>query len=467
VSTLPLADIQGLILRGYRYDVARHAIVHCGGTAAQAQAFLAELIPFVTTAQPWTTKPASTLNIGITYAGLVALGLKPQPNDFPTSFVNGAVGQAAVVYDTGANAPANWAGKLGDPDTAHLILTFYAVDAEVLDVALAYWTAKFPAYGLELAYTITANALPNDGVHFGFRDSIAQPTIAGAPVRKHDRPDDQPVAPTGEFLMGYPSQMPGITYSVRPSQLTLNSSFGAFRILEQDSAGFETFLRTAAAATKLDPELIAAKVCGRWRNGSPLVLAPDSPTPPVPDDQLNNFTYGSANAGAADPLGIRCPVGSHIRRSNPRDQNVVTTPTSGHLHRIVRHAMPYGPPYTGSGEDDGVERGLVGYFINADLSNQFEFIMNSWINTDGFVKSVWLPTGGPYEGNPTNNIDGSDVFLGEGPGTLTVTQAPRKPGGMATNTQFSAAKQLITTKGGAYCLLPSITALKFLASGAG
>jgi deferrochelatase/peroxidase EfeB len=466
VTTLPLADIQGFILRGYRYDVSCHAIVHCGGTAAQARAFLAELIPSVTTAQPWPKgkKPDSTLNVGITYKGLRALGLTPGPNDFPISFVNGAVGQAAVVCDTGANAPGNWDGNLGDPDTAHLTLTIYAKDAATLDAALGAWTAKFPAYGLTLAYRIDANALPDDGIHFGYRDSIAQPTIAGAPVRKHDRPDDQPVAPAGEFLMGYPSQMANITYSVKPAPLTLNSSFAAFRILEQDSAGFETFLRTAGAAMKLDPELIAAKVCGRWRNGTPLVLSPDSSTPPVADDQLNNFTYGSANAGAPDPLGIRCPVGAHIRRSNPRDQNVVTSPASGHLHRIVRHAMPYGPPYTGNGEDDGKQRGLVGFFINADLSNQFEFIMSSWINTAGFVRSVWLPAGGPYEGNPVRNIRGTDVFLGATPGTLTVTDAPQQPGGMATNASFPAEKQFITTKGAAYCYLPSITALTYLAT---
>src|SRR5438876_350864 len=34
-------------------------------------------------------------------------------------------------------------------------------------------------------------------------DNIAQPTVLGALPRKHDFPDDQPVVPTGEILLGY------------------------------------------------------------------------------------------------------------------------------------------------------------------------------------------------------------------------------------------------------------------------
>jgi deferrochelatase/peroxidase EfeB len=455
-----LGDVQGFILRGYRYDVSRHVVVHCGGTALQARTFIAALVPFVTTAQPWTTKPPSTLNIGITYDGLLALGVDPSKLAFPfsTSFQNGAVKQAPSIGDTGSSAPSNWVPALGGSEKPpHFILTIFATDAATLDAATEKWTSSFPEYGLEETYKIDAQALndpalKNNGVHFGYRDSIAQPRIDGAPVRKHDVPDDQPIAPAGEFLMGHKSQM-GWTYNIKPAELSKNSSFGAFRILEQDVAGFERFLNGFGA----EKELIAAKVCGRWRRGNPLVLAP-SEEPTLPDDQLNDFRYGST-VSSPDPLGVRDPVGSHIRRSNPRDQKVSGGPTAGHDHRIVRRNMPYGPRYTGNGEPDGVARGLVGYFIGVDIANQFEFVMKSWINTSTFVTSVPLP-----QGNPVKNVTGTDVFLGDEPGAFYVSEPPAQPGGQVTNRTITNEERFITTKGGAYCLLPSITALRYLSA---
>ena len=41
--------------------------------------------------------------------------------------------------------------------------------------------------------------------------------------------------------------------------------------------------------------------------------------------------------------------------------------------RIMRRNLPYGPPFNPQQPDDGIERGLVGYFINADFANQFQF----------------------------------------------------------------------------------------------
>ena len=62
-----------------------------------------------------------------------------------------------------------------------------------------------------------AHALPDNFVHFGYHDNIAQPTVDGAPPRKHAVPDDQPVVPTGEFLLGYPNAH-GSQYSSQPAR---------------------------------------------------------------------------------------------------------------------------------------------------------------------------------------------------------------------------------------------------------
>ena len=50
---------------------------------------------------------------------------------------------------------------------------------------------------------------------------------------------------------------------------------------------------------------------GRWPSGAPLIDAPDKDVPALGDD--NGFGY------QADPLGLVCPIGAHIRRANPRD----------------------------------------------------------------------------------------------------------------------------------------------------
>ena len=106
-----------------------------------------------------------------------------------------------------------------------------------------------------------------------------------------------------------------------PLELGLNGSFAVFKKVETDVVAFEDFLQSNKE--RIDPELLAAMICGRWRNGTPLALSPDtgSPAGGLAAEQLNGFGYVDAD-GSGDPKGIRCPVGAHIRRVNPRGQPV-------------------------------------------------------------------------------------------------------------------------------------------------
>ena len=83
-----------------------------------------------------------------------------------------------------------------------------------------------------------------------------------------------------------------------------------------------------------DGELVAAKLAGRWLDGSPLMLHPWVDEGPGPREELNDFRYGR------DPRGRACPLGAHIRRANPRDG----LPGGAHRtrrHRIIRRGIPY------------------------------------------------------------------------------------------------------------------------------
>jgi Dyp-type peroxidase family len=463
------ADVQGTILRGYRVDHARHFILSVTDPAV-ARTLIAGLVdgtgglPRITTARRWKTKPECFVNVGFTCAGLAKLGVaQPQLASFDPSFQKGATdpGIALKVGDVNASDPKSWIGGMSDGAAVHAVLSLWVDDdPEVLERVTATLTAAFEGC-MTLLSTHDARALPDNHVHFGYRDNIAQPTVQGAPARKRETPDAQCVVPTGEFLLGYKNASGG-TYSQQPPELSTNGSYAAFRILEQDSAAFEAFLTTYAPTVGLQPEALAAKVCGRWRNGNPLVLDPDGTRPVLPTEQLNDFYYRDDTDPAADDrLGLMCPAGSHIRRTNPRDASV--TGAGAMIHRIVRRAMPYGPAYDpGDPETADTPRGLVGYFINGSLFNQFEFLQAQWCQQAGFVMSCTQPWA-PQNGNAHWNISGEDVFLGVNvPASSSFTLPVAGPA--SGNRKVRGFSSMITTRGGAYVFMPSITGLRYLAT---
>jgi deferrochelatase/peroxidase EfeB len=118
-----------------------------------------------------------------------------------------------------------------------------------------------------------------------------------------------------------------------------------------------------------------------------------------------------------------------------------------HSRRLVRRSMPYGPELETGKSDDGVERGLVGYFLCADLEMQWEFIQRVWVQEDLATHGI-RGTREPVMGTQP-----------EGGGKFTIRTADsRDPivlGGLPT---------LVQTRGSAYCMLPGIGGLRYLAS---
>ena len=109
-------------------------------------------------------------------------------------------------------------------------------------------------------------------VHFGYTDGITTPTIRGGPEQY--RPDRQRPCEPWLFVLRDRRE----NYEVpEPHELGLNGSFAVFKMVETDVVGFEDFLQSNSR--KIDPELLAAKLCGRWRNGVPLALSPDTDNP--------------------------------------------------------------------------------------------------------------------------------------------------------------------------------------------
>jgi len=112
MTDLPRADIQGFILRTYAMPLLRILALKVEQSAA-ARRFLGKLamareggngsgeLPQLATAVDWDIKPQYCLNIGLTYAGLAALGLPAASlASFPAEFVEGAAARAERVGDT-------------------------------------------------------------------------------------------------------------------------------------------------------------------------------------------------------------------------------------------------------------------------------------------------------------------------------------------------------------------------------
>lgn len=442
MPVVDLADVQGLIVRGYTMPAARYLGLTVREPRA-ARAFLGTLSTgdtaavSVTTAQPWQAKPQCCVNLGITFRGLAALGVPPVSLDsFPAEYAQGAAQRAARVGDVGPCSPQLWLPWLADP-ALHLLVMLFAQSSDALDAATKQLEQAWSAGCVE-GGRHDGTWLPNTVTHFGYRDGLSQPVIADVPLS--GLPDHLLLAPVGEFLLGYPSQHVGFSYPVpAPPELGINGSFAAFRVLEQDVDAFAEFADEQASANGVSKEFIEAKLCGRWPNGTPLVLSPDTdtPNPPIPPDALNDFDYED------DERGYRCPVGSHIRRMHPRGQRVAGN--GGHLHRIVRRGITYGPPYDPAHPRDGKDRGLLGLFIGVSLRDQFEFLMAEWAN-DGIFTAGLGRTKDPVIGA---QADGSGSF-----------SIPKPEGPMI----LPGLPRFVTTRGGAYCFLPSVTAIRYLAN---
>ena len=176
---------------------------------------------------------------------------------------------------------------------------------------------------------------------------------------------------------------------------------------------------------------------GRWRSGAPLSLCPLHDNGELGADRFrnNDFLYEED-----DPTGFKTPGGSHIRRTYPRDASIAGVVR---LHRMIRRGTAYGPLLPeGVLKDDGVDRGLMFAFVGAHLGRQFEFVPSQWINDGVFF-------GG---GDAKDSIAGAN----DGTGSFTI---PRRP----VRRRLQGLHRFVITRGGEYCFMPGLRALRWLA----
>ena len=379
----------------------------------------------------------TSVTVAFSYHGLEALGVPQESLDsFPPEFREGMAARAAILGDAGESGPENWEKPLGTSEV-HVAIAVISPEAAALEeLARAARRALRELPGITLVWRQDCYQLATGRTSFGFRDGIGQPAIEGS-GRTSSNTKDPPVR-AGEIVLGYRDEAGDVAPMPTPQVLGRNGTYVVFRKLHTKVAAYRQYLRDQAI-DRADEALLGAKMIGRWQSGAPLVLAPDADDPTLGADpnRRNDFGY------AADPRGLRCPLGSHARRANPRDAFDDDGGIDVRRHRMIRRGTSYGPALPeGVLEDDGADRGIIFVFAGADLKRQFEFVKTQWLNDGIFI-------GAPTERDPL--VGPNDETSG-----FTIPQRPIRR-------RLPDLPPFVVTRGGEYLFAPGLRAMQWLA----
>lgn len=454
-------NVQGLVLAPYRYRRSRHLLFTLPD-GADGREFLRAILPFVSHgATDLTQSPPWLCNVGLTYPGLLRLGCAPALcAALDTNFQEGPSPLTMGDAPGSASAGSKWWDGQWKTGEIHLTVQIYAREPDDLAAATQIVLEQSRTANLvELlprsipdhlgSRQLDGAALPRaEGdtapgatVHFGYRDGLSQPEVAwdGEEDGKLDR---------AHFLLGYSkSEVSSAPSSDPAAEFFRDSSYVVLRWIQQDVGAFERFLTTAAPALAPERaladgrEYVAAKLMGRWRDGTPLVLSPDRQ-----DLSLRNAPFGYQEA---DPAGARCPFSAHIRVVNPRDQPLTPSEVFG-VPRVLRRGMPYGLQWPeGQTEDDGIDRGIIGVFICTSIVRQFYTLLH-WVSQTNFS-----PVFARNRIHDQDNLFGNRRFE-RASGAWSV---PRTEGDLV----LPGLPDFVRTRGTAFFLLPSLRVLAALA----
>lgn len=434
MTELELEDIQAGVLRP---RPAPYAATYIGlriDDRSAGRELMRRVARVVTSAaNPVSPLGDTSVSVALTYKGLEAFGVSPEAlSSFSWEFKQGMAARYKDLGDTGESHPDNWEQPLGSSDL-HVVLVAVSIDQGRLEAALDPARKAYREMsGITAIWRQDCHALPDEKEPFGFRDGISHPAIEGSGI-PGTNPHEEPLK-AGEFVLGYTDEMGGIQ-KTEPEILGRNGTYVVFRKLHQRVAAFRQYLRNNSKGVE-EEELIAAKMMGRWRSGAPLALCPfhDNPELGADPHKNNDFMFEQD-----DPTGLKTPGGSHIRRCNPRDASIAGV---ARIHRMIRRGTAYGPLLPeGVLEDDGADRGLMFAFVGAHLGRQFEFVQSQWVN-DG----VFFGAGEDKDPIIGSGATGNDFTL------------PRKP----LRRRFVGIPQFVVTRGGEYCFMPGLKALRWL-----
>jgi deferrochelatase/peroxidase EfeB len=489
-AAVELDDIQGLVRFAYKNHTEAVFLLLRITDSAAARAWLSRAA--LTDAVSREPPPNTALQVALTSEGLRALGVAADIiSSFSAEFVEGIAADTSRsrrLGDQGANHPSRWRWGNGER-VPHAAVLLYALPGQLQ--GLQQTIEAQLREGFEITDRLATHMGSTEP--FGFVDGISQPEVdwnRRRPVEDASQYSYLNLSCLGEFLLGYPNEY-GL-YTPRPllepardaqrilpraedapgsCDLGRNGSYLVMRQMRQDVSGFWQALDRYAEGEASAREQLASAMVGRRLNGQPLMAPASAATPGGEEAQpsLNTFDYRS------DPQGLRCPLGAHIRRTNPRnadlppggsgivsrlvrilglnsaarEQDLVA---STRFHRLLRRGRKYGgavtPEEALAGTGAAEDRGLHFVCLGANIQRQFEFVQSAWLMSAKF----------------DGMRDESDPLLGNrlplAAGTPTDRFSLPQAGGPSLC--LAGLPQFVTVVGGAYFFLPGIRALRFL-----
>jgi len=510
-------DMQGLITRGYRRLLyATYLMIKIEREDVEAaKLYFNDLIKCITTEgkirreafdknQNVHGDPDEAVQIAFSAKGLEKLGVIDKVlKTFSREFLEGMSPcdsgpdgeRATILGDCKKSKAENWHwGNSVKPVDCMLML--FAKNKKGLDDLILKVFTNLP---MSVTVVYTADTLPLSEKesdkelkeHFGFRDGMSQPIIKGFSKSGNLDINESHLINAGEFILGHKNQYNNYSpgpyvaendgspeYAALPDRrgnvknLGLNGTYLVFRQMEQHVEKFWNFLYNHSredGLTKAEKAVnLAAKMVGRFPNGDPLVQTPG--TCPFNKELLNNFGYAKS-----DKDGVQCPLGAHIRRTNPRDQvhagrNEKDSLEMTKTHRLLRRGRIYGEPLdedfdinkmiansishnpneTNETEDENkpieIKRGLHFICPVSDIARQFEFVQNVWANTPTFANLV-------------NEVD--PIISNRSVKGLPACDEFTVPKENVRN-RYKEVPEFTTVVGGEYFFMPNIRALKYI-----
>jgi deferrochelatase/peroxidase EfeB len=352
---------------------------------------------------------ARWVNVALSWQGLATIGALTAGDPFPATFRTNRVPFAE-------SAASNEA-------PAHALLLLAADRPEDLQADVDRQRDLLRRSGARALRVLEGHALTGTmrgHEHFGFKDLIADPVIAGSPEASAPNAD---VVPAGQFILGAPG--PGKHASMGHPLLN-QASFLAFVQLDQKVGAFRSAIDSQAASVGIGRPDLAAAIVGRRADGTPF---------------------------GASPSRL-----SHVGRA--RGAWLPRTETD--RRRILRRGIPFGPALPDAAADDGAARGLFFLSYQADLMEQFEHVWLKWLNSadvpypsggaDGLVGQPDGPSGGAYRN-------------GSAAPTRAVAVDPAIPAPAGRGPLRLRLPQFVRPRYGAYFLAPSRSAVALLGAG--
>jgi len=356
------------------------------------------------------------------------------------------------------------------PKTVHALLLLYDEHEAAVGERANLVRDTLKPFGVSIVRQLPLDLRITDGIareHFGFADGVSQPVPYGEAIVLEDGSaspkDPWHGVPAGEILLGHVNahheRAPGPLLNVdtgatkfelepHPDEphfldLGLNGTYMVVRELRQDVTEFWKSLDEGAARinahdpskTPITAEWLAERVVGRHPDGRLLCPSKDG----------YHKTLNDVGFYKDDPYGHGCPMGSHVRRANPRDglaPDAASAPSlldSSNNHRILRRGRKFGKTIDNPRVDDREERGLLFICLNTDIVRQFEFVQQTWILNRNFA----------------DLYDETDPLIGPA-GPFTIREQPLR--------RIVHVETFVQLAGGEYFFLPSMPALAYLRS---